>query len=328
MGLADTLADKLLLSDIDLARFEATEQRRVLALLNTLRRDIVAQLTANDPTAVKRSAFQRRRLEAILPEITATIRQAYSSLNRTQQTTLREVAAMTGAGVRATVNATFETQPFTAGLSEARLKALVSDVAMEGAPLQEWWSTQAGALRRRWHNSMRQGLALQEPLSRLRVRTRDVLKNSASEAETLVRTGLISTQNTARNAIYDVNADALRGVQWITALDTRVCVICRALSGKLFSVPAHRPIGHSLPWPGVIAHPRCRCTQIPIPEGIDVAEDVTFDVWLQGRTVAQQRAILGRGRFALWSEGKIRLDQMVSQDHRPLTLVQLQEKAA
>lgn len=328
MPTTDDLVDRLLSDDIDLARLEASEQRRVLRLLEQLRRDIRVLLQRHDPTGVQRVTFQRRRLEAMLPDVTAAIRRAYRSLNRTQEATLREIAALTGQQTAATVNTVLASRLLTAGLNEARLHALVDDLALEGASAQEWWSRQAGTLRQRWHDQMRQGLSIGEQLSQLIQRTQTVTRQAIRPAEALTRTALLSVNNTARNAVYAANSDVVESVQWITALDTRVCPICRALSAKRWTVPDHRLVGHRLPWPGVIAHFSCRCTQVPVVTGMAPATDLSFTTWLRKQSVAQQRAILGLERYELWHTGTLRLDQMVDQRHRPLTLAELQAKVA
>lgn len=356
MPIADQIADRLLSQDIDLARFEAGERRMVLRLLSQLRKDIIALLAGNDPSAPKTSAFQRARLEKMLPEVESAIKGAYRSISRQLGSDLGEVALSSGQATAQTVNATVGADLMTSGLSESALKALLDTVALEGAPVQEWWERQAGFLRQRFHDEMRQGLLINEQLSQLMRRVRGFWPGAERSAERIVRTSLISTQNAARNAVYEANDDVLKGVQWLATLDTRTCPICRALSGKVWTVPDHRPVGHNTPWPGPLAHWQCRCTQVPVVKAAaqlmrargqrlerqireletgkrraldgGVATDLTFNDWLRIQPETKQRAILGTGRFDLWKRGRLRLDQMISQDHRILTLDQLKAKAA
>ena len=254
MPTTDDIADRLLSADLDLARFEAGERRRVLTMVQQLGRDIVLLLDQRNPAAVTRQSFQERRLQAMLPEVTEAIRQAYRSLARTQAENAREIAVLTGTETANIVNTTMEANLLTVGLSEARLRALADDLVIEGAPAREWWARQAATMRQQWHDAMRQGLLLGESLPALIRRTRRITRTASHHAEALVRTAIISSSNSARIAVYDANPDDVAAIQWLTSFDTDVCPICRALSAKKWTAREHRPVGHRLPFPGVVAH--------------------------------------------------------------------------
>jgi len=57
-----------------------------------------------------------------------------------------------------------------------------------------------------------------------------------------------------------------------------------------------------------------------------VAEDITFAQFLQGKSNTFQNDLLGRGRAELWRAKKISLTQLVDMRGNPMTLGQLEEK--
>jgi hypothetical protein len=102
-----------------------------------------------------------------------------------------------------------------------------------------------------------------------------------------------------------------------------------AVAGLAWTLDDYTPVGHDKKWPGPPPlHWRCRCTLIPIVQSAAPATDLRFAQWLQTKSEAEQEAILGPARFALWKQGKLKLDAFTDQDHRPLRLDQLRRPPA
>jgi SPP1 gp7 family putative phage head morphogenesis protein len=352
MAIADVLADRLLVRDIDLARLEVTEQRRILALLRQLRRDLKTRLAAVDLTGPTRQTFQRQRLQKLLPEVDRAIRDTTRAIRGAHAQTLGRLARHEAATLATELNAAAGVDLFTAGLDPARLRTMLSDVVLEGAPLGEWWDRQGTTLRRRFTDEMRRGQLAGDSLTQLLRRVDDVMGVGERQAEALVRSSLITTQNHTRGLLFEANADVAPTVEWLTALDSRVCPICQALSGLQWDVRTKAPVGHSKRWPGSTAHVQCRCTQTAVVHSAaalfgsaprrtqrqlqalpaDVRQqfdgrpaiDQPFATWLRTRPATEQRRILGARRYELWTDGKVTLTQLTDQRHRPLTLEQLE----
>lgn len=356
-GLADRMADLLLSRSVHLARFEAGERRRVRGILTELERRIVAALRTIDPTEPGRQAFQRRRLDTLLREVRAITRTRYRRLADGQTTLLEAIALFEGPGTAQAINAAIGVDLLTAGLSEAHLRTVADDLLVQGAPAQTWWSRQAGTLVQQFTDEMRQGVLLGDSLRDLIQRTRRIVGVADRHAEALVRTSVQSVENATRQALFTANRDVLRGQQWIITLDTRACPICIALSGTVWDFDGNVLEGKRGRFPGPPpAHWQCRCVMVPIVKAFealrrargarlqrqldaiqagqrqaldgDLATDLTFVQWLGLQPERTQRAILGQQRFALWRDGKLRLTQLTGQDHRPLTLDRLRERAA
>jgi SPP1 gp7 family putative phage head morphogenesis protein len=173
-------------------------------------------------------------------------------------------------------------------------------------------------------------------------------------AEALVRTSVLSTANAAHLEAYRANADIMGGIEWLSTLDSRTTTQCRALDGLKWDMDG-KPIGHEMPYPGPTAHWGCRSQTLPvtktweelardaggntrlareldkIPQGQrasmggPVSGDLTYEAWLKDQPLAQQKAILGEGKWKLWSQGKLGFSDMIDQRGNPLSLKQLEE---
>lgn len=191
-----------------------------------------------------------------------------------------------------------------------------------------------------------------------------IMAMSTREASTLIRTSVQSVANAARYETLQANDDVIAGQQWLSTLDSRTTEICMALSGQAWDFNGN-PIGNTTqPFPGPPpAHWNCRSTLVPVlksweqlakeakgdvklakkldrlekkidkgtqasMDGKPVAADLTYEQWLEGRTEAEQKAILGPGKWELWKKGKIGLTDLVDQSGRPMTLEELRASVA
>lgn len=114
--------------------------------------------------------------------------------------------------------------------------------------------------------SLAKGIEQGETIGQLAARIQASTGMERARAVTIARTETIRTFNQAAVARYTQHGVSM--VEWITAGDTRVDKkICRQLEGMRFL------IGHEPPNP---AHPRCRCSWIPVivggPRGAKVSE--------------------------------------------------------
>jgi hypothetical protein len=141
----------------------------------------------------------------------------------------------------------------------------------------------------------------------------------------------------------------IKGIQWVSTLDTRTTLDCAARDGLLYTVDGHEPIDHDLPWGGGAGnlHWGCRSTSAPVLKtfrelGIDVdevpkstrssldgqvAQDTTFEGWLGRQSVERQNENLGVGRAEMWRDGKVSFRDLIDGNGRELTLAELRERA-
>ena len=175
------------------------------------------------------------------------------------------------------------------------------------------------------------------------------LAKARRDAMAITRTGVQTIANEARMAGLMENQDIIKAVQWVSTLDSRTSDICIARSGKTWTFPEFKPIGHSIPWNGgPPAHWSCRSSYVPITKSFaeirnepvakeisqttrasmdgQVAADLSFDQFLKNKPASFADEMLGKGKAELWRSGKITLSQLLDQRGNPLTLAQLQSR--
>ena len=98
-----------------------------------------------------------------------------------------------------------------------------------------------------------------------------IFREAHAQAETLVRTMIVATHNTARLAEF--SAQGVQIVEWVTTLDDATTPECLGLDGLQWRLPddpldfaAYEGVGHDVPFPGPVGPHiwNCRSTQIPV----------------------------------------------------------------
>jgi SPP1 gp7 family putative phage head morphogenesis protein len=357
-GSNDIIADLMTKHGLDLLRFEAGQRRKVRGLLAELEGDLVAQLARIDPAGAVRSGARAARLEKLLDQVRDTIRVSYRGASSTIAGELRELADIEAGFAARAINRGIGIELATSTLTRAQAGALVGEVLIQGAPVAEWWSRQAGDTLQRFTDQMRLGMAQGDTSAQLIQRIRGGTRNgepvagfmeiSKRNADSLVRSATQAVAERAKQSTYRANADILAALVWTSTLDSRTTVVCAVRDGLRYTVEDQEPIGHNVPWdagPGNL-HFGCRSSSRPETKsfrelGIDVDElpaatrasmdgqvaaDTSFEDWLGKRSTAQQDEALGAGRAALWRDGKIGFRDLLDQNGRELTLAELRAR--
>lgn len=354
-GANDIIADLFTRHAVDLLRVEAGQQRAIRSLLNALESDLVAQLARIDPLGVAREGAKKARLEKLLEQVRETIRVSYRSASGQLIGELRELADIETDFTARAINRGIKIDLATSMFTRAQLSAIVGDVLIQGAPVKEWFSRQAGDTYQRFGDAMRLGIAQGDTSGQLIQRIRGGTRNGETvvgfmdiarrHADSLVRAATMATAERAKQATYDANDGLLSAVVWTSTLDSRTTVSCMVRDGLRYRVDTKKPIGHKVPWlegPGAL-HWGCRSTSRPETKswrdlGIDldevppatrasadgqVAADLKFEDWLQKQSKAQQESTLGAGRADLWRNGEISFRDLLDANGRELSLADL-----
>lgn len=352
------ILDNITTRAIDLQRLTTRQRREAGVFLDKLQADLVGQLAAIDPTGVGQVSARGKRLQKLLAEVKATIRSAYRKEGTRLANEIANLAEIEAKFAATSINKVIGVELITASVTPATLSAIVDGVLIQGAPVSDWLSRQAGDTLQRFGDQMRLGIAEGETNSQLIRRVRGGMQNgspvtgvmdiSRRNADSLVRSATQAVSQKARQATYSENDDLIKGEQWVSTIDLRTTLECSTRDGLVYTVGSHEPIDHSLPWlggPGNL-HWGCRSTSAPVLKsfrelGLDldevppstrasvngqIAEDTTFEGWLSRRTVAEQNTNLGAGRADLWRDGKIKFRDLVDGNGRELTLEQLRSK--
>lgn len=186
---------------------------------------------------------------------------------------------------------------------------------------------------------------------------------TSRNADALIRTSLLSVANAARYETLKANDDVLDGQQWMATLDDRTCPICQALDAQSWDFDGAKMGDTQQDFPGPPPqHFNCRCTLVPVLKSWaqlqrDAGQDdklgkkldaierkigpgtrasmdgqvsgkMTYEDWLKQQDVSMQRDILGAKRFDLWQQGLVDVQDLVTQQNRPLNLDQIKARAA
>lgn len=121
------------------------------------------------------------------------------------------------------------------------------------------------------------------------------------------RTMLSHYAEQTRNSIYRANEDLFFGYKRLETLDSRTCLVCGALDGKVYKTLDDAP---ALP-----AHNCCRGLYIPLIKGIDNSEGerasvdgpvpakTSYEDWLKTQSDDVQKDVLGPSRYRLYKAG-------------------------
>jgi len=320
------MADPSIAWTLDLARFDAHEQARVISLLKKMERELLAKVAAGT------TDWGKARIAQQQAEIQAIIKQYYDVV-------ASHTASVNAALAQISANSVLSTLPGAASIlpTEAAMRALIGDVLIMGAPQEAWWARQAADVAFRFASAFRQGLAAAETSQQIIKRVREQMDVTRANAAALVQTGMTSVANTARMAVFQANSDVVTGVKWLATLDSHTCPRCGERDGMTWKLDGSA-LNATLPFAQPPLHFNDRCVLAPqtrfsglgngqraSDEG-PVPSKTTFEDFLTTKSAAWQDSNLGPGRAQMWRDGKITLKDLTSGTGRPLTLDQLQAK--
>jgi SPP1 gp7 family putative phage head morphogenesis protein len=141
------------------------------------------------------------------------------------------------------------------------------------------------------------------------------------------RTMVASMAEEARDATYKANSRLFSGYRYVGTLDSRTCLVCGELDGKVFETLEEAP---KLP-----QHHNCRCLYLPEIKGMEgfdedderasvdgpVSANMTYEKWLKTQDDETVKDILGPTRFEMYKNGEP-ITAFVA-DGRTLTLEEL-----
>lgn len=354
---ATSIAESLLRHDIDLMRIDAALRKKVVSVLNGLERDILAKIKRYTPSSTATAAIKNKQLKLLVGATQPNIMRAYKQIKDVTDTDLIRVASLQSGLVEQQLGRSITVDLFTNKVSPEILKVLPGKAMIEGAPFQQWYDSQSSGLQEKFLNQMRQGILGNEPIERMVQRVhgtraagfRDgIMHGTRTQAKTLVRSSVMATANKAREATYQKHKDVIKGMQWLSTLDSRTSDICVSLDGAAWDLDG-KPIGtNKSPYLGPPpAHFNCRSTLVPITksyseltknkkikaklnklskskrEGLRasmngaISDKINYEQWLAKQPGEFQLKVLGPTKLRLWKAGNMHLRDLIDQSHRP-----------
>lgn len=337
MNVSDKLLDLTIIRQLLLERVIAGQSAAVNKQLDAIAAALEKQLKGKEFTE-----YQGKRLDKAIAELKdiVTVKEPdLSDLTTAEAAFFRD--AMVNVGIDAVL-------PPVAAIENIAQSSLI-----QGATMGNWFARLNESVRFDIERTVKNGVLLGQTNAQIAKEIMGVgdkgaqpIAKARRDAMAITRTAVQTVAKDARLAGLEANANIIKAVQWVSTLDSRTSEICMARSGKTWSYPDFKPIGHKIPWNGgPPAHWNCRSSFIPVTKSFEeltggkikdtiepatrasmdgyVAADLTFDQFLKNKPPEFADKMLGKGRAALWRSGKITLNQLLDQRGNPLTLAQL-----
>jgi hypothetical protein len=260
--------------------------------------------------------FQEERLQALQRELAAEI-------TRFTRTAEREVILAQNGVIELAQEHAEELAKLPLGthalaISWAQLpKKALSDLAgflSDGSPLRvllDGFGPQASLAAR---NALLTGITLGENPLVIARELRQALGIPLVRAITIARTEVLRSYRESSRRSYVANSDVVAGWIWHAQLGPRTCSSCWAMSGSFHTLDER-----------LDDHPRGRCVAIPVSRswaelGFPGIAQPSVQKREQGADVfahlpkTQQEAILGPGKYALYRDGEIELEDLIQRD--------------
>lgn len=338
----ELIADRAIRHALYLERYKTQVVNEILTEFNrTLAPELVAKIEKSLQTITARS----KKLQQLFKDNGDLVRAEYTAMEAKLYEQLRDYAKVESAWIIKTLESITPVAVDFVAPSANILKALVKNQPMEGALVKDWFDKLAKDtafnVNRAIQNGMIEGEGIEDIVRRIKGTraaqyTDGILNASRHNIRAVVRTSVSNVAHTARNETYASNSDVVKGIQWVSTLDSRTCLTCMNLDGKVFD------IGEK---PGV-PHHNCRCSDSPILKswkelGIDkdelppatrasmngqVPETTTYNKWLKKQSSDIQDEALGAKRANLFRENKLSVGDFVNDENRPMKLIELEKK--
>ena len=341
---------------VDLARYSNGVVRRIIALLNRVDADLMAQL-AIAVDAMEGESFSIDRLDSLLASVRDLNARAYQQVGETLATELRGLTDAEAAFQLRLFASQMPELVSIASVNAEQVYAAAMARPFQGRVLREWASAIEQDRLIRIRDAIRMGVVENQATPEIVRRIRGtraggyadgLLEIDRRSAEAVTRTAVSYIAGFVRSAFYVANAEVVKAIVWTATLDSRTTLICQLRDGCQYTVDTHRPIGHAYPWlggPGA-AHWNCRSSSVALTKsyrelGLPIDEltpterasmdgavpaETTYAEWLKAQSAARQDEILGPTRGRMMREGGYTLDRFANDKGRWLTLDELKAR--
>jgi hypothetical protein len=358
-NVSDRIANRVTFRTLDLMRFDATTRARVRRILLSVQNSLLVAIEDVDPSGVRRLSAREKRLAMLETQTRRTIATGYRDASRALHSDMVAVGNAEAMRTRSMIKDVVGVDLLTVSVPRQVVRAVSSDVLVQGAAIRSWMQRNGNALHKRLTDNLRMGVMQGETLPELRRRLKGsrarkwkdgVMAKSRHEADAVVRSAIIGSANAAREEVFRENADVIRGVQALVTLDLKTSEICIARAGAMWNLETRRPLSDSPykqrypgppPW-----HFNCRTVLIPVMKRWDeitgrrgaalaklpvgkrasmdgqVAGNLSFQDFLRKRETRHPGSadkLLGKTKARLWRQGKVKLPKLIDQAGQPIS---------
>jgi len=339
----ELVADRAIRHALYLERYKT---QLVHEILKDYNRNLEPALVAKIQRSLERVTGTSKQLQALFKHNGELVREEYKLMEVKLYSQLRDFGKLESQWLIQTLGTSMPIAWDFVAPNANMLKALITQQPMEGALVKDWFSKLARdtafGVNRQIQMGIIEGEGIEAIVRRIKGTraanyTDGILNASRQNLRSVVRTSVSHVAHLSRNELYEANTDIIKGVQWLSTLDTRTCVECMNLDGNVY------PVGEM---PAIPAHYSCRCTSAPVLRswkelGIDakeapagtrasmngqVPESMTYPAWLKKQSVDVQNEALGEARAKLFRSGQLKLNEFTDRQNRRLTLKELAAK--
>jgi len=262
---------------VEVQRFRRGEAREVADILSRADQDLVRKLRRRIGPR-----FDNTRIKALLDDLYVARGATFERIRKKVRDELLEFsdaeARLEAEAMRRSVGVSFD----LAAVPMSALRKVLYTRAFSGRTMDQWFRDLRQADRLAVSKAIQQGVAQGEGVdgivrrvagTKARGYTDGALAMGRRRAETVVRSAVNHAHNSAREEVWQANADVVAYVKAVATLDGRTSPVCRAIDGALDPV-GDRPLpkgakalnGRRPPF-----HPNCRTTTVAVLDGEGVA---------------------------------------------------------
>ena len=232
MPINDDLLDAATRHQVFLLRYGGATANQVTAILDEATTDLAKRIKGK----LARLQPGVKRLQAILTDVRAQRRDVRRAMVVATRGDLVKLA-----DIEVNIAERRLTEAIGVDLGNFRpspevLRSIVTDEAMRGKRIGEWFTQLSDQHRSRLEGAVRLGLiegrTTPQIIRDLRAAT-EITKRSAT---TLVRTSVNHVANRARESLYEANKDVVKGMRWSATLDGKTSEICISRDGAVTPV--------------------------------------------------------------------------------------------
>jgi SPP1 gp7 family putative phage head morphogenesis protein len=322
-----------------LERYKTGVAKNIIALLNAVDADLRDQLTLRLMKIEERgydlSAVTTQRILKMIDTLVLMRSDLYTSAQEETRKVLVDFAEYEASFQARIIHEAVDVKIDMPSVSQ--FKALVVSRPFQGRILREWFTSLRTNDAKRLQDAIKIGIAEGQTTSQIVQRVigtkaakyRDgILEKSRHEAYSVVNTAIAHVATQSADELYQANSDIIKGVQWVSVLDSRTTPTCQARDGKVFPIDSGpRPPAHwncrsrVVPYLGATSVKGQRASMIgPVPS------DMTYSEWLKKQPIALQNEALGVKKATLFREGGLTLDRFVDNSGRAYTLDELKQR--
>ncbi|MCP4660993.1 MAG: phage head morphogenesis protein [bacterium] len=339
MTVNDDFLDAAIRHALRLERFKSHEARAIVRLLRdevytNVLEEVRSRLLKIGERGFDLGPMTTRRLSNMSDAIRTITRAGYSTAWKRLSADMKKLALTEADWQARTFDRLIPFEWDVLTPSPETLRALVTTHPVRGTPLRKWFmalepDTAGGVVR-----AIRAGLAEGQTVTQMARSVNEFLFTKRRHAVAVVRTAATHISATAREATYQENEDLVKGVQWLSTLDSRTTPVCMGRDQQVYKV------GEG---PRPPAHVQCRSTTTPVLKswkdlGIDakdvepkmraamngrVAASTTYGQWLKRQPKGVQVEALGKRRAELFRSGELSVDRFTDDRGKLLTLEKL-----